>query len=626
MKTMKISLLSSAIVSALMALPAVAHQQDGTTVSTQLQTAVSEVKDITDVKANKTEAEKLAALTLKFFNESLEQNPVMATFYGVSDYNDKFNEPLSEAVIAKSKAHEQTYLAAINAIDASKLSGQDWISYHIFKSDREHAIAGYQFGSQYMPINQMYGVHTFFPMLGSGQSAQPFATVKDYENFISRTKGYVEFIDSVILYMKKGIEEGVVLPTAITEKMVPQLSAHIVKKASESVFYGPVNQLEKNEDISDDEKARLAAAYEGMITEMIVPSYQKLHDFVVEEYLPHTRATVGYSDLPNGKAWYEYKIKDNTTLPLSADEVHEFGLSEVSRILGEMKAVKETVGFEGDLAAFFDHLRTDDKFYFESDEALIKAYTDVKTDIDARLPTLFSVFPKADYIVKAVEPYREASSAAASYMSPAPDGSRPGIFYINTRDLKAQPKFSLETLSIHEAAPGHHFQIAIQQEVEGLPLFRKFNGYTVFSEGWALYAESLGKELGMFTDPYMWYGRLNDEQLRAMRLVVDTGLHAKGWSREKAIAYMLENSSMAESDAVAEVERYISIPGQALAYKVGERHIRHLRNQATEALGDDFDIKAFHSNILTDGAMPMPILSEKMSMWIDDVKSKSQGE
>ena len=513
----------------------------------------------------------------------------MATFYGVSDYNDKFNEPLSEASIAKSKAHEQTYLAAINAIDASKLSGQDWISYHIFKNDREHRIAGYEFGSQYMPINQMYGVHTFFPMLGSGQSAQPFVTVKDYENFISRTKGYVAFIDSVIQYMKKGIEEGVVLPTAITEKMVPQLSAHVVKKA----------------------------------TEMIVPSYQKLHDFVVEEYLPHTRATVGYSDLPNGKAWYEYKIKDNTTLALSADEVHEFGLSEVSRILGEMKAVKETVGFEGDLAAFFDHLRTDDKFYFESDEALIKAYTDVKKDIDARLPKLFSVFPKADYIVKAVEPYREASSAAASYMSPAPDGSRPGIFYINTRDLKAQPKFSLETLSIHEAAPGHHFQIAIQQEVEGLPLFRKFNGYTVFSEGWALYAESLGKELGMFTDPYMWYGRLNDEQLRAMRLVVDTGLHAKGWSREKAIAYMLDNSSMAESDAVAEVERYISIPGQALAYKVGERHIRHLRNQATEALGDDFDIKAFHSNILTDGAMPMPILSDKMSMWIDEIKSKS---
>lgn len=562
------------------------------------------------------EAQKLTELTQQYFDESLSRSPLMATFYGVSEYNDQFNDPLSPELLADALAFEQRYLAELQKIDSSQLTGQDWISYEIFKNDRQHSIDGVRFPTQYLPISQMGGVHTFFPMLGSGQSAQPFNTVEDYDNFVKRTHGFATYMDSVVTYMKLGVKEGVVLPTPIAEKLLPQLSAHVVEDVTTSVFYGPVAALAENDAISDEEKARITAEYQALIAEVIAPAYQRVHDYVKNEYLPHTRSTVGLSGLPDGKAWYEYQIKTHTTLPLTAEEIHEFGLQEVSRILSEMNQVRETVGFEGDLPAFFDHLRTDDQFYFTTEEDLIAAYTNVKKDIDARLPALFSVFPKSDYVVKAVEPYRAASSAAASYMPPAPDGSRPGIFYINTRDLKAQPKFSLETLSIHEAAPGHHFQIAIQQEVEGLPLFRKFNGYTVFSEGWALYAESLGKELGMFTDPYMWYGRLNDEQLRAMRLVVDTGLHAKGWSREKAIQYMLDNSSMAESDAVAEVERYISMPGQALAYKTGERHIRQLRESATQALGDNFDIRDFHTQILTDGAMPMPILSQKIEQWV----------
>ncbi|GEA13168.1 DUF885 domain-containing protein [Alteromonas sp. KUL49] len=562
------------------------------------------------------EAQKLAVLTQQYFDESLSRSPLMATFYGVSEYNDQFNDPLSPELLADALAFEKRYLAELEKIDSTQLSGQDWISYEIFKNDRQHSIDGVRFGTQYMPISQMGGVHTFFPMLGSGQSAQPFNSVEDYDNFAKRTLGFATYMDSVVTYMKLGVKEGVVLPTPIAEKLLPQLSAHVVDDVTTSVFYGPVAALSENEGISEEDKARITADYKALILEVIAPAYQRVHDYVKNEYLPATRASVGLSGLPDGKAWYEYQIKTHTTLPLSADAIHEFGLQEVSRILDEMNKVRETVGFEGDLPAFFDHLRTDDKFYFTTEEDLIAAYTNVKADIDARLPALFNVFPKSDYVVKAVEPYRAASSAAASYMPPAPDGSRPGIFYINTRDLKAQPKFSLETLSVHEAAPGHHFQIAIQQEVEGLPLFRKFNGYTVFSEGWALYAESLGKELGLFSDPYMWYGRLNDEQLRAMRLVVDTGLHAKGWSREKAIQYMLDNSSMAESDAVAEVERYISMPGQALAYKTGERHIRELRESASETLGDKFDIRDFHTQILTDGAMPMPILSQKIEQWI----------
>ncbi|GAA0857542.1 DUF885 domain-containing protein [Aliiglaciecola litoralis] len=571
--------------------------------------------------AQKTEAEKVQLLTDQFFDESMQRNPIYATFVGVHDYNDKFGDPINQKSLAEGLAFEQKYLQAINKIEPSKLSGQALLSYEIFKRAREMAIKSYQFDVHLIPISQMGGVHSFFAMLGSGSSAQPFNTEQDYRNFMSRAEGFSIFMDSVISAMREGIEKGMVHPKPIAEKLIPQLSAHVVDDVTQSVFFAPLVSLDDNENIAEKSKAQLKQDYVKMIEQVIVPAYAKVHDFIKNEYVPNARMTVGLSALPNGKKWYEYQIETNTTLPLTAEEIHQFGLDEVARILAEMRKVKQTVGFDGDLQAFFEHLRTDDQFFFDSEQALIDGYTQVKDKINSRLPMLFEVFPKADYVVKAVEPYRAASSAAASYMAPAPDGSRPGVFYINTRDLRAQPKYSLETLSIHEAAPGHHFQIAIQQEVEGLPRFRKFGGYTVFSEGWALYAESLGKELGLFTDPYMWYGRLNDEQLRAMRLVVDTGLHAFGWSREKAIAYMNENSSMALSDIVAEVERYISMPGQALGYKTGERHIRMLRNKAKAALGDKFDVKKFHTQILIDGALPMPILEAKIDRWIASLQS-----
>lgn len=567
------------------------------------------------------ESKKLQTLTETYFDEAIKRSPVYATFVGVNDYDDRFSTPISAKSLAEDLAFEKKYLAAINQIDASLLSGQDLLSYEIFKRDRELGIKGYSFNTHMLPISQMGGAHSFFAILGSGSSAQPFNTEEDYRNFMKRAEGFAAYMDSVILAMREGMKVGMVHPKPIAEKLAPQLSAHVVDDVTQSVFYAPVKALDDKNDIDEASKATLKKDYVAMIKNVIIPAYKKVNEFIVNEYIPNTRDSVGLSALPKGKEWYEYRIETNTTLPLTAQEIHDFGKSEVARILSEMKAVKRTVGFEGDLQAFFEHLRTDDKFYFDSKEALIAGYTDVKDKINARLPMLFEVFPKADYVVKAVEPFREASAAGASYMAPAPDGSRPGIFYINARDLKAQPKFGLETLSIHEAAPGHHFQIAIQQEVEGLPRFRKFGGYTVFAEGWALYAESLGKELGLFTDPYMWYGRLSDEQLRAMRLVVDTGLHAFGWSREQAIDFMRENSSMAESDIVAEVERYISIGGQALAYKTGERHIRMLRNKAANALGDKFDVKKFHTQVLIDGALPMPILEAKIDRWIASQKS-----
>lgn len=562
------------------------------------------------------EAEKLNQLVDTFFNENLELNPVYATFVGVHDYNDRFSLPLTEESQAKRIAFNKRYLEAVNKIDSSKLSGQSLLSYEIFKRDREMALKGFEFPAQMIPLDQMQGFHNYFAMMGSGSSVQPFNTYQDYKNFESRSKGFAEYMASAVVQMRKGMETGVVLPKAIIAKVVPQLRAHVVDDIAQSVFYGPVKALDENTDISDEQKSELRESFTATITDVIIPAFRDTADFMDGEYKEKGRDTVGYSSLPNGKAWYEYQIATNTTLPLSAEEIHEFGQQEVARILSEMKKVKETVGFEGDLPAFFTHLKEDDQFYFESEQAVIDAYENIKEKIDGRVGQLFEVFPKAPYEVRAVEAYRAASAAGASYQRPAPDGSRPGIFYINTHNLKAQPNFVVETLSVHEAAPGHHFQIAIQQEVEGLPAFRKFGGYTVFAEGWALYAESLGKRMGLFTDPYQWYGRLSDEQLRAMRLVVDTGLHAFGWSREKAMEFMRNNSSLAESDIESEVERYIVMPGQALSYKVGERKIRLLREKVKNTLGDKYDIKKFHTQVLIDGALPMPILEAKLDRWM----------
>lgn len=573
------------------------------------------------VIVSQTESEKANALFKAYFDESMQMSPISATYVGINDYNDRFSPPINQQTLAESLVFEQKYLAKIKAIDASALSGQDLLSYQIFLQDREMAIKGAQFPSHLIPIHQMGGAHSYFASLGSGKSAQPFNNADDYRHFMRRAIGFATYMDSAIVAMKEGIEKSIVLPKPLIEKVLPQLQVHMLEDVTQSVFYGPLNKLTENQNIAAADKEQITKDYIETIKKVIIPAYARVYAFMSEEYLPKGRDTFGLNDLPNGKAWYEYRIETNTTLPLTAEEIHTFGQQEVARILAEMTKVKETVGFAGDLLAFFEFLRTDDQFFFDSEQALIEGYTQVKEKIDSRLPLLFEVFPKADYEVRAVEAFRAASSAGATYQSPAPDGSRPGIFYINAYNLKAQPKYLMETLSVHEAAPGHHFQIAIQQEVESLPDFRKFGGYTVFAEGWALYAESLGKEMGLFTDPYMWYGRLSDEQLRAMRLVVDTGLHAFGWSRQQAIDFMVDNSSLALTDIEAEVERYIAIGGQAVSYKVGQRHIRMLRNKAQQQLGDKFDVKKFHTQVLIDGALPMPILEAKIDRWISQQKS-----
>lgn len=549
-----------------------------------------------------------------YFEEILELNPLDATFIGDNRYNDRLANSLSPEYLETSRALERKYLAALLAIDNGDLNGQDLLSYEIFRLDRETSIAGERFPGELLPLNQTFSLANFFAVMGSGQSVQPFATVSDYENFLSRADDLIEYLDQAIINMRIGVERGVVQPRVVMEKVVPQLRAHVVDDAATSIFYGPVSNMPA--DFSAEDRARLTTAYTDMIENRLVPAYLRVAEFIEQEYLPATRTTVGWDALPDGEAWYAFRVEDSTTTKMSPDEIHELGLAEVARIRGEMEEVAREVGFDGTLAEFFEFLKTDPQFFFGSSEEVLAAYEAARLRIDERLPSLFSVFPKADYEIRQIEEFRARSSAGAMYQSPSPDGSRPGIFYVNTFNLKAQPTYGVETLSIHEAAPGHHFQISIQQEVTGLPRFRRFGGYTAFAEGWALYAESIGKELGVFTDPYQYYGRLNDEQLRAMRLVVDTGLHSKGWSREQVIQYMRNNSSLAETDIISEAERYIATPGQALAYKVGQINLTRMRAEAEQALGENFDIKAWHAQILTDGALPMAVLDAKNRRWI----------
>ncbi|NJD31900.1 MAG: DUF885 domain-containing protein [Gammaproteobacteria bacterium] len=558
---------------------------------------------------------QLNAMLEQYFEEYLQQHPVMATFIGDNRYNDQLPNSIGPEYRARAHELNERYLEAVRRFDPARLSGEDRISYEIFLHEREREQQSERFPDYLLPLSQTGGLPTFMPSLGSGTNAQPFATVQDYENWLKRLDGFVVWMDQAIVNMREGVAKGVVQPRPVMEKVLPQLDSMIVARAEDSVFYKPVSRFP--DSIATADRERLAAAYKAAIEGKVVPAYRRVRDYVRDEYLPKTRTSVAWTALPDGKAWYAFQVREHTTTDMTPEEIHQLGLSEVKRILGEMDRVRQQVGFEGDLHAFFKYLETDPKFYFTQGADLIQGYRDLKVRIDAALPKLFSVFPKADYEIREVEAYRAQSAAGAYYQGASADGSRPGIFYVNTYNLKAQPKFGMETLSLHEASPGHHFQGSIQQELTGLPKFRRFGGdYTAYVEGWALYSESLGKELGMFTDPYQWFGRLNDEQLRAMRLVVDTGLHALGWSREQAIQYMLDNSTLAESDVVSEVERYIAWPGQALGYKVGDLRIQGLRHKAERELGDKFDLKDFHREVLSDGAVPMQVLEAKVDRWI----------
>jgi uncharacterized protein (DUF885 family) len=569
-------------------------------------------QDAPATAAQETKAQQLDRLYAEYWEEVLKLNPITATFIGDPRYNDQLPNFLTAEMRAKGEAFDRKWLAKIEAIGPDGLDGQARLSYDIFVRDRKISLEGTRFPGWMQPIEQFNNLAGFAAQLGSGTMAQPFATVKDYENWLARGRQLAPILDQAIANMREGMAKGVVQPKPLMDKVIPQLDALINADPEKTLFWTPVAKMP--ESFSAADKARLTAAYREMIANEINPAYVRLRDFIRDEYKP--RDTVSLSALPDGKAWYAFNVKTQTTTDLTPAQIHDIGLAEVARIHGEMRKVMEQVGFKGTLQEFFAFVSSDKQFQFKSEEDLLTQYRALEAKVNERIPAHFSLIPKAPFEIRPVEEFRAASAAGGQYFPPSQDGSRPGIFYVNTHDLPTRMNWEMESLYLHEAIPGHHFQIALQQELPELPAFRKFGGETAFAEGWGLYAESLGKDLGIYTDPYQYFGRLQNELWRAIRLVVDTGLHDKGWSREQVIKYMLDNSAASEGESTAEAERYIAIPGQALAYKIGELKILELRKRAEAALGADFDPREFHAEVLRDGSVPLSVLEAKIDRWI----------
>ncbi len=566
-------------------------------------------------------ARALQAMYAEYWEEQLRRNPLQATQIGDRRYDDQLPNFLAAEFRAESQRLAEGWLARARAFDADALQGQDRLSHEVFVAMLEDDLAGMRHPQHLLPLNQFFSFPNMLVMLGSGSGAQPFATVADHERWLARAGKVPEVFAQMIANMREGMAAGITQPKVLMERVVPQLEAVIKDTPEASPFWAPLAKLPA--DVDPAERERITAAYRALIGERLVPAYTALRDFVRDEYLPACRETFGLSALPGGAEWYAQRARSSTTTDLTPEQIHQIGLDEVARIHGEMRKVQAALGVEGDLPALFAHVKSRPDATFASEEELLAAYRGFRATVDPLLPRLFDIQPKADFEIRPVEAFRAASSSAASYQRPAQDGSRPGIFYVNTYDLSARPRYAVEALYLHEAAPGHHFQLALQQELPELPAFRRFGGETAFAEGWGLYAESLGKELGVYTDPIMYFGALDAELWRSIRLVVDTGIHAKGWTRQQVLDYMYANSPAEPTRAVSEAERFMAIPGQALAYKIGQLKIRELRNRAEAALGERFDVRAFHREVLSDGALPLGVLEAKIDRWIAAQSAKA---
>lgn len=560
-------------------------------------------------------SEQLQEIYKNYFEEQLQINPLLATYIGDNRYNDELPNFYSEDYLNKSLALEKRYLEKIKGVSADQLPRSERISYDIFKRNRELAIEGAKYPDHLLPINQFYNIAGRLALLGSGTSAQPFDTVEDYRAWASRMKKIPRLFDQAIENMEKGIQQNIVQPRVLIEKAIPQIDAQITEDVTKSIFWRPVDSLPDN--IAETDAEAIRKQYRDIISNTVMPAYQKLSDYLSNDYLPETRTeTFGLGQLPGGMEWYRHKIEDNTSTELSADRIHQIGLDEVARIHDEMRDIMKETNFEGDLDAFFDFMTNSEQFIYDSRDAMVEDYRSLRSVVDGKVGELFNIFPEAEYEVRKVEEFREQSASSGSYQSAPIDNSRPAIFYLNTYDLSSRPKWAKTALFLHEAAPGHHFQISIQQELEELPKFRKFGGETAYTEGWGLYAESLGYDMGLYDDPYQRFGQLAAELWRSIRLVVDTGIHAKGWTRQQVLDYMYDNAPVAEARAVSEAERFMALPGQALAYKIGQLKISELRRYAKNKLGKKFNIKEFHRVVLEDGAVPLIILERKVRRWV----------
>ncbi|WP_342039336.1 DUF885 domain-containing protein [Allosphingosinicella indica] len=563
-------------------------------------------------------SQQLAALFAASDEAELKRNPIGALYRGDLRYADRLGNPYSKEHQGEERTAAVNELAELNKIDRAALSAEERISYDVFKWQRTTDLKGLQPDmlalTAVRPINHFYGIHTSFPEMSNGEGVAPFKTVKDYDNGLSRIDDFVVAVDTIIARMREGMASGVVQPQLVAQNIVGQLDQMLGESVEGSAFYRPLTKFPADVPAADQE--RLKTAYRTAISSKLRPALQRLRDFTANEYLPAARPSVGLLDMKGGPALYRYLVEVNTTTDMTPEQIHKIGVDEVKRLHAEMEKVKAQVGFKGTLKDFFEHIRTDPKFKPQSREWLQQEYVAIGKRLDGTLPNLFSTLPKAPLEIRPTPALTEKGAARGSYNPGTPDGSRPGVFYYNAYDLPSRTTPSMETLYLHEGAPGHHFQISLAQENEALPNFQRFGGNTAYVEGWGLYAETLGRELGVYTDPYQYFGYLDSQLFRAIRLVVDTGIHSKGWTRDQTIQYILDNSSRGRSNATAETERYIAIPGQALAYKVGQLKISELRAKAEKALGKRFDVREFHAQVLMSGALPLAVLETKIDTWI----------
>ncbi|MDY7095916.1 MAG: DUF885 domain-containing protein [Acidobacteriota bacterium] len=543
------------------------------------------------------------------WDERLGRDPLLATAVGSDLFADRLPKVSLEALDLE-KRSKQVMLLRLDKLSRKQLSAERQVDYDIFRGKLEEEVADLEMGTYRIPISDRWGFHLYFLQLPDLMDPR---SLEDYENYLSRLRGFRDYAAGHIELMREGLRTGWVSPRLVMEGAVKTVEPQVVETPEESLLWAPFEELP--ESFSAEERQRLLQEAREAITTSVIPGYRDFRDFLRDEYVPKARESIGASELPDGEAYYAQQVRKYTTLDITPREVHEIGLSEVQRIRAEMETVMQETGFEGDLAAFIDFLRTDPQFYPKSGEELMQRAALITKRMDGQLPKLFGKLPRTPYGLKEVPDYLAPNTYPAYYEQPAGDGSRAGFYYVNTYNLPSRPLYELEALSLHEAVPGHHLQLALQQELDLVPL-RRFFSAASFVEGWALYSESLGLEVGFYTDPYSDFGRLTYEMWRACRLVVDTGIHAFGWSRQQAIDFMAENSALSLHNITTEVDRYIGWPGQALGYKLGELKIRELRSRAEEALGERFDVRAFHDLVLGSGAVPLRVLEDAVDRWI----------
>jgi uncharacterized protein (DUF885 family) len=545
----------------------------------------------------------------------LKHNPTFATYIGDHRYNDAL-EDLSEAAIRAENDYFKELLARVEEVDTSSLTAEEKINHHLLQKTLQNHIRFYEFGTHHIPLNHLQGPHIDFPQI---IEFHPFKTIRDYEHFYARLTAFSRQIDQVIELLQTGIKKNIRAFRKSIEHVVAQVEMFARHTPEESPLYQSISRA--GDGFSDSEKDEISTRVRDAISVSVIPAYQRLHEYLKTDYMSQSREQEGIWSLPDGTDLYRLYVQYHTTTDLSPEEIHEIGLREVRMIEDKIQEIMGRIGFNGSIRGFSAHLKEKKDLYPKTGQEILAAYREILSHMDERIPEYFGRLPKAGYAVKEIEHYREKTAPAAYYYPPPRDFSRPGYFYANTYKPEERAKYEMEALSYHEAVPGHHLQVAIMQELEHIPDFRRYGGSTAFIEGWALYAETLSKEMGFYKDHYAEYGRLSFGLWRAVRLVVDTGLHFFQWSREKAIQYCQENTGLEDHEIEVEVDRYIAIPGQALSYKIGELKILELREKSQNVFGSLFDIRKFHDRLLEHGALPLDVLEEMVLSWIESKAS-----